>query len=232
MGRFLKRERGYLLSRFFMPSYSDFFRRACSSSLSVSYGRIKGGVFRRMIKAFKEHIGTVEKTLSECSAEIKSAVELAIETLRNGGKIAFIGNGGSAADSQHLAAEFVGRFARNRSPLPALALTTDTSILTAVGNDFGFEDVFSRQVEALLEEGDLLIAISTSGNSPNVIKAVLKAKEMGVKIVGLTGKSGGKLKDICDVSIVVPSNSTPRIQEVHILIGHVMCEEVERALYG
>ncbi len=192
----------------------------------------KGGVFKKMIKAFREHVETVEKTLTECSAEIKSAVELAIETLRNGGKIAFIGNGGSAADSQHLAAEFVGRFAKNRSPLPALALTTDTSVLTAVGNDFSFEDVFSRQVEALLEKGDLLIAISTSGNSSNIIKAVLKAKEKGVKVIGLTGKGGGNLKNICDIVIVVPSDSTPRIQEVHILIGHIVCEEVERALYG
>lgn len=185
-----------------------------------------------MVNAFSEHVDVVERTLRECSSEIEKLISVAIETLKSGGKIAFIGNGGSAADSQHLAAEFVGRFARNRFPLPALALTTDTSILTALGNDFGFESVFSRQVEALLEKGDLLIAISTSGNSPNVIKAVLKAKEMGVKVVGLTGKSGGKLKDICDVSIVVPSDSTPRIQEVHILIGHVLCEEVEKALYG
>lgn len=185
-----------------------------------------------MKKSFEEHISVVKETLSSCQREIESFVELAIETLKSGGKIAFVGNGGSAADSQHLAAEFVGRFSKNRDPLPAIALTTDTSILTALGNDYGFEEVFSRQVEALLKEGDLLVAISTSGESPNVIKAALKAKSKGVKVVGLLGKGGGKLRELCDIAIVVPSNSTPRIQEVHILVGHLVCEEVERALYG
>lgn len=180
----------------------------------------------------EEHLRVVKSTFDECEREILTFVNLAVETIKRGNKIAFLGNGGSAADSQHLAAELVGRFAKDRSPIPALALTTDTSILTAVGNDYGFDEVFSRQVEALLNEGDLLVAISTSGESPNVIKAVLKARSKGVKVVGLTGKGGGHLKNICDVVIVVPSNSTPRIQEVHILIGHLVCEEVERALHG
>jgi len=185
-----------------------------------------------MKEQVEDHIAVVRKTFEECLSGIESFIRLAVETLRGGGKIAFLGNGGSAADSQHLAAELVGRFAKDRSPLPAIALTTDTSILTALGNDYGFDEVFSRQVEALLKKEDLLVAISTSGESPNVLKAVLRAKEIGVKVVGLTGKDGGRLKDICDVVIVVPSSSTPRIQEVHILIGHLVCEEVEKALYG
>ncbi|MCS7233101.1 MAG: D-sedoheptulose 7-phosphate isomerase [Synergistetes bacterium] len=185
-----------------------------------------------MKESFEEHISVVRETLRVCEQEIKAFIELAIKTLKNGGKIAFMGNGGSAADSQHLAAEFVGRFAKDRAPLPAVALTTDTSILTAVGNDYGFEHIFLRQVDALLREGDLLVAISTSGESPNVVKAVLGAKNKNVRVVGLLGKGGGKLRELCDVAIVVPSNSTPRIQEVHILIGHLVCEEVEKALYG
>ncbi|MBC7331597.1 MAG: SIS domain-containing protein [Synergistetes bacterium] len=185
-----------------------------------------------MRKGLEEHLTVVKETFERCYSQITGFIELALSTLKNGGKVAFIGNGGSAADSQHLAAEFVGRFAKERAPLPAIALTTDTSILTALGNDYGFEEIFSRQVDALLGEGDLLVAISTSGNSQNVIKAVLKAKDKGVKVVGLLGKGGGVLKDLCDISIVVPSDSTPRIQETHIFIGHIVCEEVEKALYG
>jgi len=190
------------------------------------------GVNISVRKGLEEHLTVVKETFERCYSQITGFIELALSTLKNGGKVAFIGNGGSAADSQHLAAEFVGRFAKERAPLPAIALTTDTSILTALGNDYGFEEIFSRQVDALLGEGDLLVAISTSGNSQNVIKAVLKAKDKGVKVVGLLGKGGGVLKDLCDISIVVPSDSTPRIQETHIFIGHIVCEEVEKALYG
>ncbi|MDX2469515.1 MAG: D-sedoheptulose 7-phosphate isomerase, partial [SAR324 cluster bacterium] len=146
-------------------------------------------------------------------------------------KILFAGNGGSAADAQHLAAELVARFYFNRPALAAIALTTDTSILTAVGNDFGFEDIFSRQVEALGNQGDVFIGISTSGNSPNILKAFSVANEKGLFTVALTGQSGGKMKDVVDLCIQVPSDETPRIQEAHILIGHSLCEYLEGQLF-
>jgi len=157
-------------------------------------------------------------------------VEKITECLERGNKILICGNGGSAADSQHFAAELVGRFKLERKGLPAIALTTDTSILTAIGNDYGFDQIFERQVEALGKEGDILVGISTSGNSENVIRAVKKAKEIGIYTIGLLGKSGGKLKDLVDLSLVVPSNNTPRIQECHVLIYHIVCEEVEKRL--
>jgi len=141
--------------------------------------------------------------------------------------IYFLGNGGSAADCQHLAAELVGRFKKERRGLPAVALTTDTSILTAIGNDYGFEEIFARQVEALVKPGDLVVGISTSGDSPNVVKAIQLAKEKGALAVGLTGRRGGKLVDVCDLCIKVPSDVTARIQEVHILIGHIVCEMID-----
>jgi len=137
------------------------------------------------------------------------------------------GNGGSAADAQHIAAELSGRFKKERIPLAGVALTTDTSALSAIGNDYGFEFVFSRQVEALAKEGDVLIGISTSGNSKNVINAINSAKKMGCKIITLSGKSGGAMKDMGDVNIVVPSNDTPRIQEMHIMIGHMICALID-----
>ncbi|WP_297446045.1 D-sedoheptulose 7-phosphate isomerase [Desulfurobacterium sp.] len=155
-----------------------------------------------------------------------------VERIRNGGKILLCGNGGSAADSQHIAAELVGRFLLDRRALPAVALTTDTSILTAVGNDFGFDAIFERQVEALGNENDVLIGISTSGNSENVIRAVMKAKEKGILTVGVLGKDGGRLKDLVDYPVVVKSFSTPRIQEVHITIGHVLCDFIEKSLFS
>jgi D-sedoheptulose 7-phosphate isomerase len=147
--------------------------------------------------------------------------------LKNGNTIFFMGNGGSAADSQHLAAEFVGRFQKERRGLPAVALTTDTSILTAVGNDYGFDAVFARQVEALARAGDVVVGFSTSGNSPNVLKALQAAKDRGAIAVGLTGRSGGKMAAICDVCIKVPADVTARIQEAHILIGHIVCGLVD-----
>ncbi|WP_457567616.1 D-sedoheptulose 7-phosphate isomerase [Desulfurobacterium sp.] len=155
-----------------------------------------------------------------------------VERVKNGGKILLCGNGGSAADAQHIAAELVGRFLLDRKALPALAFTTDTSVLTAVGNDFGFDSVFERQVEALGNDGDVLIGISTSGNSENVVRAVLKAKEKGILTVGFLGKDGGKLKSLVDFPIVVKSFSTPRIQEVHITIGHVLCDFIEKSLFS
>lgn len=154
---------------------------------------------------------------------------LAVASLRRGARILICGNGGSAADAQHIAAELVGRFAHQRRGLPAIALTTDTSALTSIGNDFGFDHVFARQVEALGREGDILIGISTSGNSRNVIEAVKAAREMGMTTVGLLGGSGGALKDMVDHALVVPSPDTPRIQECHILIGHIWCAMIDDA---
>ncbi len=150
-----------------------------------------------------------------------------IKTLKRGGKILFCGNGGSAADSQHLAAEFVGRFKKERKAISALSLTTNTSILTAISNDYNFKNVFSRQVQALGKKGDLLIGISSSGNAENLILAVQMAKKMGIKTVGLTGKGGGKLAKISDIAFVVPSNDTAHIQEAHILIGHILADLAE-----
>ncbi len=150
-----------------------------------------------------------------------------IYAIRNGGKLLICGNGGSAADAQHMAAEFVNRFLKERRPLPAIALTTDTSNLTSIANDYSFDDVFSKQVEAIGKKGDVLIGISTSGNSENVFKALRIAKGMGIETVGLLGKDGGKIKDVCDLALVVPSLSTPRIQEVHGFVIHIICGIVE-----
>jgi D-sedoheptulose 7-phosphate isomerase len=152
------------------------------------------------------------------------------EALRNGRKILLYGNGGSAADAQHIAAEFVGRFQRERAPIPALALTTDTSVLTAVGNDYGFEHIFARQVRALGRKGDIAVALSTSGNSPNVLMATDAAHEMGLITVGLTGKDGGQLASRVQYHLNVPHNLTARIQEVHIMIGHILCQLTDERL--
>lgn len=152
-----------------------------------------------------------------------------ISLLKKGGKVIVFGNGGSAADSQHMAAELVGRFNREKKPLPALALTVNTSILTAIGNDYGYEYSFSKQIEAHAKKGDIIFAISTSGNAKNVIEAVLVAKRMKIKTIGLTGRGGGQLTKICDLSLVVPSNNTARIQEAHISIIHILCALIEEA---
>ena len=161
--------------------------------------------------------------------EIQSTGERLIAALRAGGKILICGNGGSAADAQHIAAELVGRFGHTRRGLPAIALTTDSSALTSIGNDFGFDAVFSRQVEALARPGDVLIGISTSGNSRNVIAAVQCAADMGVSTLGLLGGQGGALKGLLDQSILAPSSDTPRIQECHILIAHIWCAMIDEA---
>jgi D-sedoheptulose 7-phosphate isomerase len=166
----------------------------------------------------------------DCSAAIFEAAGLIIMCLRAGGKLLFFGNGGSAADAQHLAAEFIGRFVRERAGLPAIALTTDSSILTAVGNDYGFDQIFARQVQALGRPNDVAIAISTSGNSPNIIEGVKAARKGYLKTVGLSGKDGGLLATEADVVITIASTSTARIQECHITIGHLFCELTEEAL--
>jgi D-sedoheptulose 7-phosphate isomerase len=168
--------------------------------------------------------------LENNSAKIENIASLFLTTLKNKGKIILMGNGGSAADAQHIAAELVGRFKIERKPLAACALSTNNSIITAIGNDFGFEDVFVRQIEALAERGDLVVGISTSGNSKNIIKAITKAKDLGIKTVGLLGKDGGELEGLVDVSLVIASSDTPRIQEMHILVGHIICEIVEEEL--
>lgn len=170
----------------------------------------------------------------ECSTDIINSINLLVESFKNGKKLLICGNGGSAADSQHIAAEFMIRLSHDlsRPAIPAIALTTDTSNLTAGGNDIGFENVFARNVEGLGNKGDVLIAISTSGNSGNVIKAVEMAHTKEIKVIGFLGGSGGKLKSLVDTAIIIPSKSTQRIQEGHITVAHIICELVERKLYG
>jgi D-sedoheptulose 7-phosphate isomerase len=172
------------------------------------------------------------KVAQACGRTIVEAASLITSCLRSGGKLLFFGNGGSAADAQHLAAEFVGRFVAERRGLPAVALTTDSSILTAVGNDYGFDQIFARQIEALGRPNDVAIGISTSGNSPNVIEAVKKAAKQQLKTIGLVGKDGGTLAKCVDISIVVASANTARVQECHIAIGHLLCELAEIDLFG
>jgi len=175
-----------------------------------------------------------QRVANACLDDIIAAAEMIVETMQAGGKIMLCGNGGSAADSQHIAAEFTNRLstALERPALAALALTTDTSFLTANANDYGFEHVFERQVEALGKKGDVLVGISTSGNSQNVIRAVRLCRQRGIRTIGLLGGDGGQLRVLVDLAIVVPSNNTQYIQEAHIAIGHIMCELVEKSLFN
>lgn len=177
-----------------------------------------------------EHVMIANEVGRQLQEEIKQLCAFSKQALQNKQTIFLIGNGGSAADCQHIAAELVGRFQMERAPLPAIALTTDTSILTAIGNDYGFNSVFSRQIEALVKNKDVVIAISTSGNSENIIEGVRTAKQKGAVVVGFTGMKGGELENHCDLIIKIPSQVTARIQEMHILIGHLMCEIIEREL--
>ncbi len=179
----------------------------------------------------RNSIAVKEKLINSRLGVISRIAKAAISCLKNGGKIIIFGNGGSAADSQHVAAEMVGRFQKERQALAAIALTTDTSILTSLANDYGFKFVFSRQVEALGRKNDLVIAISTSGNSGNVILACQKAKEMKLKTVSLTGASGGRLAKIADINLVIPADNTARIQEAHLCCLHAICEIVEQELF-
>lgn len=167
------------------------------------------------------------KFLESSRADIEAIASLFISTLKNKGKIIFMGNGGSAADAIHLAAELVGRFKANRVPLAAIALSTNVASLTAIANDFGFEEIFSRQIEALATPNDVVVGISTSGESKNVIRAVTAAKKLKVKTIGFLGKDGGPLRGMVDVALIIPSHDTPRVQEMHILAGHMLCEIVE-----
>jgi len=179
---------------------------------------------------FNEHLQVIAAVPTLCSEPIQSATIQIVESLVKGGTLFWCGNGGSAADSQHLAAELVGRFKKDRKALRSIALTTDTSVLTCVANDYSYEDIFSRQLEALTRPGDVLVAISTSGNSENVLRALRTAQELGVKTIALLGKDGGQAKALADVAIVISSNSTARIQEAHILIGHILCDLIEQEL--
>lgn len=184
-------------------------------------------------ESLNESAAVKKQMLVKCFDEISVSADVLINVIRNGKKVMFIGNGGSAADSQHLATEFMIRLSHdlNRPAMGAIALTTDTSNLTAGGNDIGFENVFARNVEGLGTEGDALICISTSGNSPNILKAVAKAKQKKIITIGLLGKDGGKLIKECDYHILIPSDNTQRIQEGHITAGHILCEIVEREVY-
>ncbi len=168
----------------------------------------------------------------ELLAQIKAACDLMVQTYRGGGKALLGGNGGSAADAQHIAAEFVARFYMDRPGLPAIAMTTDPSVVTAVSNDYGFDALFKRQLQASGRPGDVFIAISTSGNSPNVLEGLRACGELGLQSIGLTGRTGGAMAELCDHCICVPSDDTPRIQESHILIGHILCSAVEQSLFG
>jgi D-sedoheptulose 7-phosphate isomerase len=179
-----------------------------------------------------DHLCVINFLAGKINSQIEQCALRFAETLRRGGKILIMGNGGSAADAQHLAAELVGRFLLERRALPAIALTTDTSILTAVGNDYGFDEVFARQVEALAMSGDLVLGISTSGNSTNVIKALTAAREKGCQTIGLLGRDGGMTAGVVDLALTVPSQETPRIQEAHQLIIHIVCDLVEKELFG
>jgi len=164
--------------------------------------------------------------------EITSVSELFIQTFKKGNRVWFCGNGGSAADAQHIAAELSGRFYFDRPPLPAEAMHVNGSYITAVGNDYGYDEIFARYLRGSGSKGDILVGISTSGNSPNILKAQTVAKEMGINVVSLTGKTGGKMKDLSDYLLNVPSSDTPRIQESHILLGHIICEMVEESLFA
>jgi len=170
------------------------------------------------------------RLMDACLPSLTAAADTLVSAYRNGHKALFFGNGGSAADAQHLAAEFVGRYLRQRNPLPALALNANTSAVTAIANDYGYEEVFARQLEALAVRGDIAVAISTSGNSPSVVQAVLCARRLGLSSIALTGASGGRLRGLVDVLIAVPTEETPRIQECHILLGHALCDAIEQVV--
>jgi D-sedoheptulose 7-phosphate isomerase len=177
-------------------------------------------------KEIAEHLKVAE-TMSSLTNKVEIAAQLCIDTLQEGGKLLIFGNGGSAADAQHIAAELVGRYKVNRKGLSALALTTDSSALTAIGNDFGYKSLFDRQVEALANKGDVLIGISTSGKSINVINALKLGSQLQCKTIGFSGNDGGQMNKICDVNLVIPSKDTPRIQEMHIVLGHTICHLID-----
>jgi D-sedoheptulose 7-phosphate isomerase len=182
-----------------------------------------------MSESLNSHLAAVKK-LEPLQPAITAIAGKIVDSLRNGGKVILMGNGGSAADAQHIAAELVGRYKMERKAFPAIAITTDTSIVTAVGNDYGATHIFTRQIEAHAKRGDCVIGISTSGNSANVVEAIKVAREFGCTTFAFSGCGGGQMKDLVDIALVVESNDTPRIQECHILIGHIICDLVERGM--
>ncbi len=186
----------------------------------------------KIVKNIKEHQEVIKEVLQDDSILecIEHIVEIIVNSIQGGGKVLLAGNGGSAADAQHIAGEFIGRFLYDRRPLPAIALSTDTSVLTCVGNDYSFDDVFVRQVEALVCKEDVFIGLSTSGNSENIVKSAEAAKGKGAAVIGFTGKSGGKLKEIADICLCIPHTMTNRIQEGHMLVYHIICQLVEEKL--
>ncbi len=183
----------------------------------------------KITAVWNDHL-QVAKSLPQLTADVSKAVDMIRSSLAAGGKLLIAGNGGSAADAQHIAAELTGRFVRERRPLPAIALHANSSALTAVGNDYGYEHVFARELSALASPGDVLLAISTSGSSQNILRAIEAARTKKVVVIGLTGESGGQMRTACDLCLCVPSKSTPRIQEMHITVGHAICELLEEAL--
>jgi D-sedoheptulose 7-phosphate isomerase len=218
---------------FSLPLAGDFsssaiINRIKSNKSKKNKNSVKKGKPLNLVKnSIQNHLQVFQDLLEADTQKIERCAKIIYETLEKGNKILLCGNGGSAADAQHIAAEFIGRYEKERKALSAIALTTDSSILTALANDYSFEQVFSRQVEALGREGDLLIAISTSGSSRNINSAVMSARKIGCKTLGLTGTNGKKLASLCDLSILVPTSKTARIQEAHITIGHIWCEIID-----
>lgn len=211
---------------FSLPLYGEF-----SSTSIIESGIDSAADASDIIESrdvFSEHIEVFNSLRTECLNDMVRCADAIVQSLENGGKILIFGNGGSAADAQHIAAELIGRYEKERHALPALALTTDTSALTAIANDYSYEHVFARQIEGLAKPGDVVIGISTSGNSPNVLSGMMKAREKGCVTIGLTGSKGKKLAGVCDISVLVPTTSTARIQEAHIFIGHFLCSAVDR----
>lgn len=187
-----------------------------------------------IIDEIKETINVQNKILndSQLIEKINYAADTCIASIKSGNKVLLAGNGGSAADSQHIAGELVSRFMFDRPGLPAIALTTDTSIITAIGNDYGYESLFSRQIQALGKSGDIFIAYSTSGKSPNILNALVEAKKVGIKSIGLTGNKKAEMNNLCDIVLEVPSADTPKIQEGHLVIGHIICGIIENNIFG
>ena len=183
-------------------------------------------------KELRESIDVKQSLLAGSISTIEEMARITVRCLRSGNTVYLIGNGGSAADAQHIAGEMVGRFERDRKALPVLALTTDTSVITAIANDYGYDRCFERQVEAFVKDGDMVIGISTSGNSEGILRAIRRAREKGAVTMGLTGQDGGDLKGLVDVCLQVPSRNTPRIQECHATVGHILCSIVEKELFG
>ena len=189
-------------------------------------------MYHRLNEILDQQKENIEKVRESGYLEkVSQAVDIQVAALKNGNKVLIAGNGGSAADAQHFAGEFVGRFLKERAGLPAISLTTDTSVLTCIGNDYGYDELIARQVEALGTAGDVFIGISTSGNSENIIRAVKRAQEMNITTIGLLGKDGGKLKELCEYELTVPLQETPRVQEFHTMTVHMICELVEEKMF-